>query len=85
MKKPNIKKLIRISKEVIEDGVSGYTIPPFDTEAFAEKTLQLLEDGKTLETMKKTARKWAEEHFSIKEMARRYHQQFQQLAATKET
>jgi glycosyltransferase involved in cell wall biosynthesis len=59
--------------EVIQDDTSGYLIEPFDTKKFASKTIQVLNNKEKLESLSQTSRKFAEENFDIKDMARRYY------------
>ncbi len=65
--------------DVIKNGISGQLIAPFDTTAFAETTLQLLKDKDRLNALSLSARKWAEAHFSVKDMARKYYELFQSI------
>jgi glycosyltransferase involved in cell wall biosynthesis len=62
--------------DVIQNGVSGYLIEPFDTEKFADKTIEVLNNKEKLESLSQTSRKFAEENFDITDMAKRYYQLF---------
>ncbi|MCP5104419.1 MAG: glycosyltransferase [bacterium] len=64
--------------DVIEDGVNGYLVEPFDAETFANKTLELLNNEKKLKELSVNARQWAERHFSVKEMAKKYYELFEE-------
>jgi len=65
--------------DVIENGVGGFQIEPFDTEAFAAKTVELLNDREKREKLSIAARKFARDHFDLKDMAAAYHRLFQQV------
>jgi D-inositol-3-phosphate glycosyltransferase len=58
-------------KEVIEDGVSGYLVPPGDEEGLAEAIARLLSDKEKAEAMGRIARRRAEEDFSWERVALR--------------
>jgi glycosyltransferase involved in cell wall biosynthesis len=68
--------------DIIRDDVSGYLIKPFDIEAFAYKTLEILNNKEKLKALSETSRKFAAEHFSLKDMAANYYQLFCQILAT---
>ncbi len=70
--------------DVIEDGVGGYRIDPFDTEAFAAKTVEMLKDREKLEKLSVTARQYARDHFDLKDMAAAYYRLFEQILHPKE-
>jgi glycosyltransferase involved in cell wall biosynthesis len=57
--------------EVIEDGVSGYLVPPGDEAGLAARTLHLLEDPELRERMGVAGRRFAAEHFSAERMVAR--------------
>jgi glycosyltransferase involved in cell wall biosynthesis len=65
--------------DVVQDDVSGYLIEPFDIEAFAGKTLELLNDKEKLKEMSGKAREWAEKHFSLEDMGKKYYELFDSL------
>jgi glycosyltransferase involved in cell wall biosynthesis len=65
--------------DVIENGIGGFQIEPFDTEAFAAKTVELLNDREKREKLSATARKFAQDHFDLKDMAAAYYRLFQQI------
>jgi glycosyltransferase involved in cell wall biosynthesis len=52
--------------ELIDNGNTGYIVPPFSSKAIAEKAIELLQNRKLLEAMGNNARKKSE-HFSIEE------------------
>lgn len=51
--------------ELIEDGVSGFVIPPADPAALTESLCRLLEDGDLRRRMGRAARQRVEERFSV--------------------
>jgi glycosyltransferase involved in cell wall biosynthesis len=65
--------------DVIQNDVSGYLISPFETEEFADKTIEVLNDKEKLASLSQTSRKFAEENFNIKDMAKRYYGLFSSI------
>jgi glycosyltransferase involved in cell wall biosynthesis len=66
-------------RDVIENDISGYKIEPFDTEAFAVKTVELLNDLEKRDKLSAAARKFAQDHFDLKDMAAAYYRLFRQI------
>ena len=66
-------------KEIVRDMDNGYVVQPFDAEAFAGKTLHLLEDRDRLLSFSKSGRAIAEKEFSLEHMAHHYYMLFQQI------
>jgi glycosyltransferase involved in cell wall biosynthesis len=54
--------------EVIDDGVTGFVVPPRDDKALAEAILALLRDQKLRERMGEAGRKRVAERFSVERM-----------------
>jgi glycosyltransferase involved in cell wall biosynthesis len=54
--------------EVIENGVSGYLVPPGDTGAIAERVLELLGDPALRQRMGARGRAFAAEHYPVERM-----------------
>jgi glycosyltransferase involved in cell wall biosynthesis len=71
--------------DVITDGRSGYLIPPFDVDAFVDKSLELLDDEGKLKKLSAAARRVSEERFSLNVMARKHYELFQSLVAVRST
>ncbi|MGE5340254.1 MAG: glycosyltransferase [Candidatus Omnitrophota bacterium] len=67
--------------DVIQNGISGYLIEPFDTNLFADKAVELLNDPETRDALSRSARSYAETHFGLKTMAEKYHEIFKIFAA----
>jgi glycosyltransferase involved in cell wall biosynthesis len=65
--------------DVIRDDVNGHVVEPFDVETFADKTLALLANEEKLRNMSVNARQWAETHFSLAAMAKKYHGLFETI------
>ncbi|MEI7810816.1 MAG: glycosyltransferase [Ignavibacteria bacterium] len=62
--------------EIIKDNISGRLIKPFDLNDFAEKTVRLLFDETRLQELSGSARAYAAENFSLKDMSRKYFELF---------
>lgn len=60
-------------EEIVDDGVTGYLVPPADPEALANKIIFLLNDRFLAESMGKAGRLRAEERFSLERMIDNYH------------
>ena len=71
MEKALITSNIGWAKEVMVDGVTGFTVDPRNYELYAEKALQLLQDKELRETMGKSARERVALHFSSKVVAQK--------------
>lgn len=54
--------------EVIQDGVSGYLVPPANGPALAGKVLRLLSDNQLAQTIASSAFEWAESKFTVQAM-----------------
>jgi glycosyltransferase involved in cell wall biosynthesis len=55
--------------EIIEDGVSGLLVPPWDPQALADAVLRLLRDPGCREAMRQAAWRRVHEHFDVGRMA----------------
>jgi glycosyltransferase involved in cell wall biosynthesis len=69
--KPAIAFHLDGAPEVIQDGISGFLVPPVDTAAMAERVLQLLADPVRCQSMGTAGREFASAHFGLDEMVRR--------------
>lgn len=63
-------------RDVIRDDVNGSLITPFDTETFADKTIEILSDKEKLERLSDSSLKFAEAHFSIRDIAKKHYELF---------
>lgn len=62
--------------DIIKNDISGYLISEFNTFLFVSKIIELLRNEKKLKYLSISARKYAEENFSIELMAQRYYEVF---------
>jgi glycosyltransferase involved in cell wall biosynthesis len=65
--------------EVVDDGITGFVVPPRDPEAFAAKVALLLQDGSLRYRMGCAGRARAERHFRIERTAARYLQVYEEV------
>jgi glycosyltransferase involved in cell wall biosynthesis len=63
--KPVIATCYGGSSEVVQDGLTGYIINPFDTDHFAAKLQRLLTDSELAQQMGAAGQKRLQEHFSL--------------------
>jgi glycosyltransferase involved in cell wall biosynthesis len=63
MGKPSVGTDVRGTREVIEDGETGYLVPPRDATALADAISRLLADPARTRVMGQAARQRAESHF----------------------
>lgn len=56
-------------REVVEDGLTGFVVPPLDVEAIATATIRLLEDPQLRARMGETARQRAVERYDVETCA----------------
>ncbi len=54
--------------EVVRDGVSGYLVPPKDSERLAGRVVELLHDPARRDAMGAAGRAFAAEHFPVERM-----------------
>lgn len=55
-------------QEVVADGISGFLVEPYDTQAFAEKCLELFQDAELRKAMGKSGKAILKEKFSVEQM-----------------
>lgn len=65
--------------EVIEDGRSGYTVPPLDSAALAERVLELLADPARRDAMAAHGRAFVEREFPVERMVERIDALYERL------
>lgn len=63
--KPVIGTPVGSATDMIDDGATGWVVPPFPIESIAAKIVQLIRNPPLCEQMGREARVHAEEHFSI--------------------
>lgn len=83
MKKPVVGSMIGPVAEVVEDGVTGFLVPPQSAEQFAERVVQLLCDGTKRKTFGEAGRRRVEARFSEAHMCVQIEKQYQVLLASK--
>jgi len=64
---------------MVIDGVTGYLVPPADSDALAQAIIRLLKDGKRAKTMGKAGRDEVESKFSVEKMITRYEKLYHSL------
>ncbi len=69
--------------EVIDDGISGFVIPPADPAAFAAKILYLLQNPSSACEMGRRAREKVNERFNLRTMVENYERIYLELLAGK--
>jgi glycosyltransferase involved in cell wall biosynthesis len=69
--------------ELIEDGISGYLLPPGDVDAFAEKIRELMEDSDLAHQVGEKAHRDVLERFGMDRMIEAYEQLFLSLVNSK--
>ena len=77
--KPVITSNIGGPAEIVEDGKTGFLVPPTDPYAIAEKVLLLLEDFAQMKQMGETARRSAEK-YSWEKVAELYHKLYMRFS-----
>ena len=75
--KPVVATTFGGSREVVEDGVSGYIENPFDVEAYAERIAGLLRDPQLAETMGAAGRARLTEHFTMARLADEFLEEYE--------
>jgi len=66
-------------KEIVEDGKNGYIIKPFNSNAFAEKIRNIIEDEEQWSNLSGNSKQIAAEKFDVKLMAKNYYSLFETL------
>ena len=67
--------------EVIRDGISGYLVPPVDTEGIARRVVELLRDRERRQAFGEAGRAFAAEYFSVERMVERIGDLYVELSA----
>ena len=71
------------SREVVEEGRTGFLVPPGDVPALAEKILVLLGDGELRREMGKEGRERLEKHFLVEVMIEKVEEVYDELISKK--
>lgn len=72
LQKPVVATNVGGIPEIVEDGVTGYLVPPEDPEALADRILRLLRDPRLAAGMGRAGRNRVEEAFGLEQMIRNY-------------
>jgi glycosyltransferase involved in cell wall biosynthesis len=83
MGKATIGSRIGPVAEVVEDGVTGYLVPPDDPEQFAQRALELLGDAGKRRAFGEAGRRRVEKLFTDARMCEAIEQHYQRLLAEK--
>lgn len=67
--------------EAVEEGITGFLIPPADVDALTTRVLQLLEDADLRESMGRAGRQRGLTHFSLATFSERLHALYARLAS----
>jgi len=65
--------------EIVQDGVTGFLVPPRDSEALAEKIIHVLDHPQEARKMGENAREKIKNHFSVQDMAKSYTRLYQSM------
>jgi glycosyltransferase involved in cell wall biosynthesis len=79
LKKPVISSNIGGIPEVVEDGVSGFLVPPNDSHGLAQKIMELLEDGAKRKRMGESGYQRVTKMFDLDQQVRKVEQLYEQL------
>ena len=77
--KPVIATNVGGSREIVVNGVTGYLVPPADSQTMAKAITELLQDPDKAITMGVAGKKLVGEKFSIKAMVERYENLYKSL------
>jgi glycosyltransferase involved in cell wall biosynthesis len=67
--------------EIVDDGVTGFVVPPRDARALADKVLAVLNDSDLASAMGAAGRRRVEEEFSLKQSVARTERALEEVAA----
>ncbi len=67
--------------EVVQDGITGYLVPPADSAALAKRILDLLMDESRRREFGRRGRQRIEEHFTLRRMLERYQALYREASA----
>ncbi len=78
---PCVATAVGGNPELIEEGASGFLVPPGDAGVAAERLLYLLRNKQLADRMGQTGRRMAQEKFSLEAMMARLTEQYENLLA----
>lgn len=70
--KPVVATNVGGSKEMIKDGITGYLVPPSDSQSMATAIMDLLRNPEKAVAMGEMGRKEVQEKFTVEAMAKKY-------------
>jgi glycosyltransferase involved in cell wall biosynthesis len=79
LQKPVVASDVGGIPEVVEDGITGFLVPPKNPEALADKILLLLRNPQLAADFGKEGRKKVEEAFSLEHMIQEYQSLYEEL------
>ncbi len=82
-RKPILATSVGGNPEIVEDGVTGFLVPPKDPDKMAEKIINLLQNKELARRMGETGRKRMAEKFSLDRMVSEYKQLYEECLARK--
>lgn len=68
--------------EAVEDGITGYVVPPADPDALGQAILSILDDNARQQQMARAARARVEEVFRIETFIQQYEDMYEEILAT---
>ena len=79
LQKPVVASDVGGIPEVVEDGITGYLVPPKNPQALADKILLLLRNPQLAAEFGKEGRKSVEQAFSLEHMIQEYQSLYEEL------
>jgi len=79
--KPVVATNVGGSKEMVTDGVTGYLVPPADSQSMANAIINLLQNPDKAVTMGSAGRKVVQEKFTLEAMVKSYERLYKSLVA----
>jgi glycosyltransferase involved in cell wall biosynthesis len=77
--KPVVATKVGGSPEMVTDGVTGYLVPPADSDSLAKAVIDLLQDSGKARVMGEQGRKTVHEKFTLEAMTKSYEKLYQKL------
>lgn len=77
--KPVVATRVGGTPEMVADGITGYLVPPADSESLAKAITNLLQDPQKARAMGEEGRKKVQEKFTVETMTEEYEKLYQEL------
>jgi glycosyltransferase involved in cell wall biosynthesis len=77
--KPVVATKVGGSPEMVTEGVTGYLVPPADSDALSDAIIKLLQEPNKAEEMGKEGRKIVHEKFTVEAMVKSYEKLYKEL------